>query len=136
VKRLIADFFFPSYYIKSASDPTLYWFVPGNEPNYQGDVYGSRKDRTRFRITLSNNDLPKGTPIIGTDDVYISLVSGDNYVAVEPSGKLVIGTNPVPYKFIEFQRGFIAKGLVVRDEQSVENIYKTDDGSGKRWELV
>jgi hypothetical protein len=67
--------------------------------------------------------------------VYISLASDDNsHVAVEPSGKLVVGTKPEVYKFSDFQRGFIAKGLVVGDEQSLPNIYKTEDG--EKWELV
>ena len=101
--------------------------MPGDPANYHGDIYASRDERTRFRIRLRNESLPKGTPMVGDDDVYITLVSDDKYVTVEPDGKLVISAKPEVHKFSDFQNGFIARGAVAQ-------IFKTD--SGEKWELV
>ncbi|KDQ16516.1 hypothetical protein BOTBODRAFT_144598 [Botryobasidium botryosum FD-172 SS1] len=112
------------FYIRSKVDPRDFWYT---SDNYSISV--SRERRTRFRITLRSDVNPKGTIMIASDDIYISIPGlNDTAVGIASDGSLTTaasGTATI-FKFGDFNGSF--KG------QAGSLVIKT--ANGEAWELV
>jgi hypothetical protein len=136
------DFFF----IRSKAVPSEYWYVPTlSDGSIKPDtlVYVSRTERTRFRVRLtSERKEGKGTIIIGSDEITITLTSANLSVRAVGDGRgvLKVGNNPEPgLKLSDLVNGFKAGSTLVRAtsydrSEQVKELYKTDDG--EEWELA
>lgn len=125
-----------SFFIRSKASPSEYWYCPrdfhGNVA-VNSNVYVSRTERTRFRVRLIDEDKGKGTIMIGSDHIAITLVSIDLSIIVSDSGQLIVSKGPDSgLKFGDLVNGFIAESTF-RSEY-VKELFRTEDG--EEWELV
>ncbi|KAG8847944.1 hypothetical protein FRB96_001346 [Tulasnella sp. 330] len=122
-----------SFYIRSVSQPDIYWFYNAAEMA----VVASRHRRTRFTITIADRARAPGTIIIGSDDVYITTPSGANVgVANSLDDQLSRSANPFPFRFSAFHGDFqIDESLSESLDPGLEPIVR-NPGKGETWDLV
>jgi hypothetical protein len=131
-----------SFFIRSKVSPNEYWYCPGS---YSGNVahgsgvYVSCTERTRFRVRITNERQGgKGTIMIGSDEIAITLISNNLSVKVSDSGQLIVSRSPESgLKFGDLVNGFRV-GDTLWDQCGqhghVKELFKTDEG--EEWELV
>jgi len=131
-----------SFFIRSKAAPSEFWYCPGSStgdvaPNSK--VYVSRTERTRFRIRLINERKDgKGTIMIGSDEVAITLTSNDLSVRVSDNSQLIVSKSPeLGLKFGDLVNGFMAGATLWNQNgqtEGMKELFKT--GDGEKWELV
>ncbi|KDQ16514.1 hypothetical protein BOTBODRAFT_106834 [Botryobasidium botryosum FD-172 SS1] len=110
------------FYIRSKADPRDFWYTSDNH-----SISVSREKRTQFRITLRSG--AKGTIMIASDDIYISIPGlNDTAVGITSDGALTTAASGAAtiFSFGDFNGSF--KGQI----GSV--VVKT--ANGEAWELV
>jgi len=130
------------FFIRSKASPNEYWYCPGSStgqvaPN--SNVYVSRTERTRFRVRLINERKDgKGTIMVGSDEITITLTSTNLSIRVSDSGQLIVSKSPESgLKFSDLVNGFGAGATLWGkngERGDVKELFKTDDG--EEWELV
>jgi len=131
-----------SFFIRSKASPNEYWYCPGSyDSNFVPDsgIYVSSTERTRFRVRLANEKQGgKGTIMIGSDEITITLTSNNLSAKVSDSGQLIVSRSPESgMKFSSLVNGFrVGATLWNKDGNNghVKELFKTDDG--EEWELV
>jgi hypothetical protein len=93
-------------YIRSASDPTLFWYVTDSNPK---SVYASSKQRTRFRVLAKDNRL-LGKVIIPSDQIVITLARDSNAFVSSDNIGLIISPHPQDFSFSGLNGNFLAEG--------------------------
>jgi hypothetical protein len=119
---------FTSFYIRSKSNPNLYWALSGDQ--YQR-ISTSATSRSLFRVTARN--LPEGTVMIRKDQITIA-VSVSNQktlqVATDDNGYLVAMGESREFLFSDFEEG----NFVVDGGQHLS--FVPSGRGGHSWELV
>jgi len=137
------------FFIRSKSDPSEYWYCP---PSSSGNVtpntsvYVSRTERTRFRVRLASEGTNyKGTIMIGSDEICITLTSANLSINVSSNGdSLIVANSPVPgLKFSDLNNGFKAGGTIARRQEYLAGQYRDElvkelikSVDGEEWELA
>ncbi|KAF4345055.1 hypothetical protein FBEOM_929 [Fusarium beomiforme] len=120
-----------AYYIRSKSNPELYWFAK------EGLIYATKRGRTRFifRIDVDRQNDANRTVIIGNDSITISAVgpSPRKYVGVDDNGQVTLTGRGARMYYGDLKKGFLAQGEI--DNAGNAELYKSD-GYGEEWELV
>jgi hypothetical protein len=118
-----------SYYIRSKSNPELYWYAGGN-----GQIWATNQGRTRFIFRIDAEEEKNRTVLIGKD--YISIVAvgekNQKYVSVSDNGELVLGGHSCRMYYNDLKRNFLAQGETSNGSALVTKV----DGHGEEWELV
>lgn len=118
----------PSYYIRSKSNPELYWYAGGN-----GQIWATNQGRTRFIFRIDAEEEKNRTVLVGKD--YISIVavgeSNKKYVSVSDNGELVLGGHSCRMYYNDLKRNFLAQGETSNGSALVTKV----DGHGEEWEL-
>jgi hypothetical protein len=100
-------------------------------------IYATKQGRTRFIIRISGeqNGDRNGTVLIGSDDVSITAVGGNNqqYVGTSDGGELALSGHSCRLYYSDLKKNFLAQGET-GNTGSVQ-ITKSD-GYGEEWELV
>jgi hypothetical protein len=131
-----------AFFIRSKASPNEYWYCPGSSAGdvaANSKVYVSRTERTRFRVRLTSERKDgKGTIMIGSDNIAITLTSVNLSIRVSDSGQLIVSKSPESgMRFGDLVNGFRA-GVTLWDKdgqsEHVKELFKTDDG--EEWELV
>ncbi|GLB45465.1 hypothetical protein LshimejAT787_2300250 [Lyophyllum shimeji] len=116
------------FYIRSSSDPSLYWYYNGSR------VVASRDRRTRFTVTIADRKRAPGTIMIGDDEVFISVGSSTNIGVANQQDQLSASDNPFPFKLSalnnDFQIDYYLEGKMT------EGFVTRNPGKGEGWELV
>ncbi|KAF5557445.1 hypothetical protein FMEXI_768 [Fusarium mexicanum] len=120
-----------SYYIRSKTNPELYWLEKG------GLIYATKQGRTRFIFRLDgdrDNDRNR-TVIIGKDYISVSAVGGSaqKYVSVNDNGEVVLSGHSCRMYYSDFKNMYLAQGEM--DNLGNVSLLKAD-GFGEEWELV
>ncbi|KAH7109487.1 hypothetical protein B0J11DRAFT_601700 [Dendryphion nanum] len=116
-----------SYYVRSKSDPSLYWYAEATG----GSIYASRAGRTRFRFSINGEDFTSRKVMIGSDNITItSAVDPKLQVGVE-HGNLCFGSHSCSLTFNNLRNGFLAEG-----KATASVVKKVESGIGEEWELV
>lgn len=135
--RITCDFFRSykqRFYIRSRSDPTLFWWETGFTTGHQ--IIASRQGRTKFRVQIKGKGHHDGQVMIGSDDIHISPILRPNFfVSSTESSGLVLGKKADTYAFSDFKGGFT---IDAKDSNSEEigNFYVLQSDQGDEWELV
>jgi len=131
------------FFIRSKAAPSEYWYCPSSSSDggivAGTPVYASRTERTKFRIRLTDeSENGKGTIMIGTDEITITLTSANLSVGTygNVNGVLSVGNNPeLGLEFSALSRGFKAMHTTTNvGNEVVKELVMTDDG--EKWELV
>lgn len=131
-----------TFFIRSKASPNEYWYCPGSYDSNvvpESGIYVSSTERTRFRVRLANEKQgDKGTIMIGSDEITITLTSNNLSAKVSDGGQLIVSKNPESgMKFSSLVNGFrVGATLWNKDGNNghVKELFKTDDG--EEWELV
>ncbi|RDB16765.1 hypothetical protein Hypma_002602 [Hypsizygus marmoreus] len=120
-----------SFYIRSVPQPDTYWYF---DPS-ANIVVASRERRTKFTITIADSTRTRGTPIIGSDDVLITVGSGVNIGVANRLDQLSSSANPFPFKFSSFSTDFQIDYNVEGTARTI-GIIARNPNAGEKWELV
>ncbi|KAF5989052.1 hypothetical protein FCOIX_88 [Fusarium coicis] len=120
-----------SYYIRSKSNPELYWLEKG------GLIYTTKQGRTRFTFRLDEErDSDRNrTVIIGKDYISVSAVGGSaqKYVSVNNNGEVALSGHSCRMYYSDLKNIYLAQGEA--GDLKSATVMKTD-GFGEEWELV
>jgi len=132
-----------SFFIRSKVSPEEYWYCPASSSGKVesgAGVYASRTERTRFFVTLYN-EQKDGIVMIGSDDIAITLTSSRLYVkSDDTSGKLFVSAARESMKFSDLLDSFNAgptfrlKNGQNEHVDEVKQLFMTGDGG--EWELA
>lgn len=121
------------YYIRSAVSPTTFWYYDASNKV----VVASQHKRTKFIVHLGDDARPRGTVIVGSDDVFLALDPNTKIVVVNRDGvdRLGPGQRPFRFRFSDFNGGF---GIEYDFEGSGGDAIARSPtvGDGERWELA
>lgn len=115
------------YYIRSISNRASCWY-------YDAQINAIRlsdTERTRFRVTIRDGNLPEGTIMVGED--HVALCIGDQHVCVEKSGQLTAGAGDLgDFRLCELESASfdIKDGTVVYAGSNASSLKQA------RWELA
>lgn len=126
------------FYIRSKSNPNLYWYCPTLAAD--GPVEASTIGRTRFRIQLVHGDKHSSDEVmVGTDNVYISTGTGDDvfYLKTTKLG-LTLSDDEAQHPFSDFRKRFVAAGEagLGAAEKKKAVVKVVPENQGEVWELV
>lgn len=105
-------------------------------------VVASRDRCTKFTVTITDNSKAKGTLMINSDDVYLTIGSGTNIGVVGHNGQLGCTLKQFPFDFSSFAQDFQIDfdrdypGKDARGSNYGLGSVTRDPGNGERWELV
>jgi hypothetical protein len=118
-----------SYYVRSKSNPELYWYAGGN-----GQIWATNQGRTRFIFRIDAEEEKNRTVLVGKDYISIVAVGEGNkkYVSVSDNGELVLGGHSCRMYYNDLKRNFLAQGETSNGSALVTKV----DGHGEEWQLV
>jgi len=129
-----------SFFIRSKVTPYDYWYCPlSSDCNASDEVYVSRTERTRFRISLSGRGTA-GTVMIGSDEIVITLTNLNLSVnVIASSGQAIVSNAPTKskFKFSDLLSRFTVGPTLTKDNQKLDMkalIYSDDEEA--EWELA
>jgi len=120
-----------NFFIRSVLQPNLFWYWDG------GAIRASTARRTRFNVGIAGGQKA-GTIMIPSDQITISVASGNEPIALSPSGddSLVTENLGTVFNYSDFAGAF-----AIRYDDNIqgglETIVKVQDTTqGERWVLV
>ncbi|KAG1852425.1 hypothetical protein DFJ58DRAFT_914376 [Suillus subalutaceus] len=125
-----------SFYIRSKVSPYVYWYFPPDV--IPTAVYVSHTERTRFRIARHTSEGGhKGTIMIGSDHVHITLTLASLSLDVDAKGQVILSSAPREFLFGDLLGKFTV-GPTVQDSkgQSLNMRELFYNENGEDWELA
>ncbi|KAI6760427.1 hypothetical protein HG530_009287 [Fusarium avenaceum] len=118
-----------SYYVRSKSNPELYWYAGGN-----GQIWATSQGRTRFIFRIDADEEKNRTVIVGKDYISVVAVGEGNkkYVNVSDNGELVLSGHSDRMYYSDLKRNFLAQGDISNGSALITKV----DQHGEQWELI
>ena len=121
------------FYIRSKSDPSIYWYL---DPNFEPKkVCASSSDtkRTLFRVSVTAQDLPAPIIIIGSDRVVLAVTS---QLGIDGNKNIIASDTELEDTFL-FSDLADGRFLASSETESLAIIYNAEvPEKAPGWELV
>lgn len=120
---------FFSFFVRSKSDPSIYWYAAESG----GYVYAWKNGRSRFRVDIEGEEKASSKVLIRSDKVTIASASNPKLrLGIDDNNELYLGSKGTALTYVDLKKGFLT------DDGSTVNAAKIKkvDGFGEEWELV
>lgn len=122
-----------TFFIRSKSDPSLFWYVEEDKSSANDHVYVSKEGRTKFCIEAKDKNLA-GKVLISADQILISVASSPK-MYITPGSDGVMRTGQYAHSCVSTSFGNLKSGYFLAKGIGASTAVVESD-FGQEWELV